>query len=342
MSEDSKNLLIINNISYGLTLSGSYKKVFFSPKFYSENQERFFKDLYHSFKCTNNLEWKDYIEDVDVSAVLCWDSDEEKKVFEEKMINYQNRLFEDIEFDFTDSFSNFRKKAEKKLPPSYSHAIYPQSDLVMKEIEYYFDEKKLAKSYFETRNGLVGRDFSTKFSAYLSCGALDVKYLYNRVKEFEKNHIKNKSTSWIIFELLWREFFYWHYQKLTTKYFSENGLKGSLDFSRFKDYEFDELRELPVHNFFYAALNELEETGYLSNRVRQIFASIWLNDLNLNWRSGAFLFERTLVDYDVYSNYGNWMYLAGVGGDPRGRRYFNVEKQLDMYDPDRVYMKKWL
>ena len=98
---------------------------------------------------------------------------------------------------------------------------------------------------------------------------------------------------------------------------------------------------LSPNNFFTAALTELVQTGYLSNRVRQIFASIWLNDLNLNWRSGAELFENYLVDYDVYSNYGNWMYLAGVGCDPRGRRYFKVEKQLNQYDPSFQYIKKW-
>jgi deoxyribodipyrimidine photo-lyase len=93
---------------------------------------------------------------------------------------------------------------------------------------------------------------------------------------------------------------------------------------------------------FHAAINELNETGFLSNRVRQIFASIWINDLKLPWMSGAKLFELNLIDYDVYSNYGNWMYLAGVGVDPRGKRYFNTDKQLAAYDPHGDYLKKWL
>ena len=68
--------------------------------------------------------------------------------------------------------------------------------------------------------------------------------------------------------------------------------------------------------------------------------SVWLNELKLNWRSGAKLFENYLIDYDVFSNYGNWMYLAGVGVDPRGKRYFDVEKQLSIYDPEGRYHKK--
>ena len=197
-------------------------------------------------------------------------------------------------------------------------------------------------SYFETRNGLLGVEYSTQFSPYLSCGALDVRYLYNCVKNYEQEYGENKSTYWIVFELLWREFFYWHYQKHKALYFSENGLKGSPDFTPPKNFGLDELRNIDAPSFFKACLNELEKTGFLSNRARQIFASIWLNDLNLPWRSGALLFEHLLIDYDVYSNYGNWMYLAGVGVDPRGKRYFNVKRQLDMYDPRREYEAYWL
>jgi deoxyribodipyrimidine photo-lyase len=72
-----------------------------------------------------------------------------------------------------------------------------------------------------------------------------------------------------------------------------------------------------------------------------MFASYWLNDLGLNWRAGADLFENHLIDYDVYSNYGNWMYLAGVGVDPRGKRYFNIDKQLSIYDPQGKYIKNF-
>jgi deoxyribodipyrimidine photo-lyase len=97
-----------------------------------------------------------------------------------------------------------------------------------------------------------------------------------------------------------------------------------------------------AHPFFHAALKELTSTGFLSNRARQMFASVWLNDLDLNWRSGAQLFEQHLIDYDVYSNFGNWMYLAGVGVDPRGRRYFDIDKQLHTYDPNGEYLNQFV
>ena len=90
------------------------------------------------------------------------------------------------------------------------------------------------------------------------------------------------------------------------------------------------------------AMKELLETGFLSNRMRQIFASEWINTYCLDWRDGANIFEMNLVDYDVFSNWGNWQYLAGVGHDPRGKRKFNLVKQLETYDPKREYFKKWL
>ena len=169
-----------------------------------------------------------------------------------------------------------------------------------------------------------------------------MKFLYNKVKDYEKLNGANKSTYWIIFELLWREFFYWLYQKHTTHFFSKNGIKGAYDFSNIS-HSFIDIEKLKQMGppFFRACVNELSQTGYLSNRARQIFASLWINDLKIDWRIGAKLFETYLIDYDVYSNYGNWMYLAGVGSDPRGKRYFNLEKQLKVYDPKGTYLKAW-
>ena len=80
----------------------------------------------------------------------------------------------------------------------------------------------------------------------------------------------------------------------------------------------------------------------MSNRGRQNVASYLINDLKLDWRYGAAYFEQQLIDYDVCSNWGNWAYLAGVGNDPRGNRYFNIEKQALDYDPDGLYIKTWL
>jgi len=90
------------------------------------------------------------------------------------------------------------------------------------------------------------------------------------------------------------------------------------------------------------SMQELNLTGFMSNRGRQNVASYLCNDLNEDWRYGAAYFEQQLIDYDVCSNWGNWAYLAGVGNDPRGNRVFNIEKQASEYDKNRKFRDRWL
>jgi deoxyribodipyrimidine photo-lyase len=340
-----KTLIIQNQFFLVPELQHEFSRLIFSPHSHSEGHRQFFERRFHELqKAAPAVEWKSGAKSEEADLILAWDAFEEKKRFGSRIHGHQNRLFSGAEastlpFPVPEGFTPFREKAERYLPPLFPDARLPVDTEVTQVLKSYFWEKRLASTYFETRNQLTGPDFSTKFSPYLSCGALDVKHLYNEVKRFEEAFGANKSTTWIIYELLWREYFYWHYQKHQSAYFSENGLKGPKDFSPVKAYSPTELRELKAHPFFHAALRELTSTGFLSNRARQMFASVWLNDLGLNWRSGARLFQEHLIDYDVYSNFGNWMYLAGVGVDPRGRRYFDIDKQLRTYDPNGDYLR---
>mgnify|MGYP001951331995 CR=1 FL=1 len=90
-----------------------------------------------------------------------------------------------------------------------------------------------------------------------------------------------------------------------------------------------------------ANMIELKETGWMSNRGRQNVASYFAKELLQDWRIGAAYFESMLLDYDVHSNYGNWMYVAGVGNDPRDRK-FNTKLQAKRYDENYKYRKLWL
>lgn len=339
------NILLQNNFSFLLDFDLSQVNVLFAPIYHSHNQRLFFETRFRELKkITQRITWIDELEEEDFDKAIAWDAMYEKRAFGQKLYSRQNRLFSSLPFTVTDGFTSFRDLSIKHLPNMFPEAIAPYDCEVQKELDYYFEEKKLPLSYLTTRNDLIGRDSSTRFSSFLSCGALDVRYLYNKVKAFELIHGVTKSSSWIIYELLWREFFYWHYQIHSREYFSKNGLKGELDFSSIPNLnvKFPNHLDTTIINFFMAARHELLTTGFMSNRARQIFASIWVNDLNLDWRDGARFFEENLIDYDVYSNYGNWMYLAGVGVDPRGERYFNVEKQLEIYDKERKYIKNWI
>jgi deoxyribodipyrimidine photo-lyase len=88
-------------------------------------------------------------------------------------------------------------------------------------------------------------------------------------------------------------------------------------------------------------MRELAATGYLSNRMRQNVASYLIHDLDCDWRAGAAWFEHCLIDFDVYSNQGNWLYLSGRGTDARANRRFNPVVQAQQYDPDGSYRRTW-
>ena len=117
-------------------------------------------------------------------------------------------------------------------------------------------------------------------------------------------------------------------QFIAQKLFLPGGITGTnpvyeFDAGRFAAWCAGETR-WPLIN---ACMKQLERTGYLSNRARQIAASVLINELELDWRAGAAWFERQLIDHDVATNWGNWQYIAGVGADPRGGRHFSIEKQ---------------
>jgi len=96
------------------------------------------------------------------------------------------------------------------------------------------------------------------------------------------------------------------------------------------------------HDWIDAGMRELAATGYLSNRMRQNVASYLIHDLGCDWRAGASWFEHCLIDFDVYSNQGNWLYLSGRGTDARANRRFNPDVQAEQYDPDGVYRRTWV
>lgn len=93
--------------------------------------------------------------------------------------------------------------------------------------------------------------------------------------------------------------------------------------------------------FVDANMRELDVTGYMSNRGCQNVASFLADWLRLDWRMGAASFEATLLDYDIYSNWGNWAYQVGIGNDSRDR-YFNVVKQAKRYDPEGEHIRRWV
>ena len=110
--------------------------------------------------------------------------------------------------------------------------------------------------------------------------------------------------------------------------------QAELLFQRWKDGQ-------TANRFINANMNELRQTGWMSNRGRQNVASYLIYDLGLDWRKGAQWFEQELIDYDPCSNYGNWLYISGYGSSTKESRYFNTTIQSTLYDPNGEYTEYW-
>ena len=214
----------------------------------------------------------------------------------------------------------------------------------IKRLEYYFFETKNLSIYKETRNGMVGANYSSKFSAWLAMGCISPRFIYQEIKKYEKEFGANDSTYWLVFELLWRDFFRFMFKKHQTKFFLYSGIKtDKVNSKSLNEKSLSQwINGKTTSDFINANMLELKLSGFMSNRGRQNVASYFCNELNMDWRFGAAYFEEQLIDYDVCSNWGNWAYLAGVGNDPRGHRYFNIEKQANDYDKNKAFRDLWL
>lgn len=199
----------------------------------------------------------------------------------------------------------------------------------------------LPHHYKATRNAVDGVDNSSKWSPWLATGALSARTAWAAIAAFEAEHGASPSTYWLGFELLWRDHFRWLHRKHGRRLYRARGLNGQTppphDPAAFARW----CRGETGQRFIDAGMRELAATGYMSNRMRQNVASYLIHDLGGDWRAGAAWFESCLIDHDVYSNQGNWLYLSGRGTDPRPQRRFNPELQARTHDPEGRYRRAW-
>lgn len=276
-------------------------------------------------------------------------------------------------YDFPSSFSKFRTLVEKsdisrpyphitqlpivselllKLPLPLIRAWEPKSvtstptfaggeQAAQRQLNHYFSTN-LPSHYKEVRNALDGWGNSTKFSPWLAQGNVSPRQIKMALNQYEDTNGINESTYWIYFELLWREYFHWYAAYHGKRLFLASGVSSHQTHGSFYSERFRKWCQgntpYPIVN---ACMKQLNQTGFMSNRGRQIVASCLVYEFGIDWRYGAAYFEERLIDYDVASNWGNWQYIAGVGADPRGGRRFNLEKQTEQYDPNHSFINKW-
>jgi deoxyribodipyrimidine photo-lyase len=309
-----------------------------------------------------------------------YEKDEELSITQIDVLSFWDSTLlniDDLDFDvidLPDTFTTFRKKVELKpitatlyeglsLPkpanlsninsyqlPNFDIKYRGSVDFLnhyticengaQKYVKDYFSDKK-ALEYKQTRNELMGNDFSTKFSVWLAHGLISARQIFTSLKNYEESNGANESTYWILFELLWRDYFRLLHFKYNRKLYFQFGLKNK-EINETSQDNISNLEEANTESsFINAGIRELQNSGFLSNRMRQILASFIIFEMKIDWRIGADFFQKYLIDFDIYSNQGNWIYIAGYGTDPRGGRRFNVEKQKNTYDIDNQYEMCW-
>ncbi len=210
----------------------------------------------------------------------------------------------------------------------------------LQRLDYYTFESELLTGYKFTRNRSLGKDYSSKLSPYLAVGCLSPRLIYWKVKEYEEKVKKNISTWWLVFEVVWRDFFYFQSLKHGNQIFKIEGIKHKKEAAKefVEDYELFErwANGQTGVPFVDAHMRELLQTGFMSNRGRVNCASFLTRNYKIDWRWGAAWFESHLLDYDTCSNWLNWNTQA------LDIYYTNPIWQGLKYDKKAEYIKNWI
>lgn len=203
-------------------------------------------------------------------------------------------------------------------------------------VKPYNISEKTITHYKNTRNFPGNTQGTTHLSPHLRFGTISIRQLV-------KIGLQTKDQTFLK-ELIWREFFMqilWHFPKTVTHSFKP---KYDRIEWRNNEEEFDAWKQGKTgYPFVDAGMRELNETGYMHNRVRMIVASFLCKHLLIDWRWGEAYFAEKLLDYEQSSNIGNWQWAAGSGVDAAPYfRIFNPTTQIEKFDKNMEYIQRWV
>lgn len=231
------------------------------------------------------------------------------------------------EFMTTDFFSNFQKN-------DFPFPTLGQIGFEETSIKVIPHKLKNLFNYHETRD-FPALDSTTHLSPHLRFGTVSIRKLVNWA--FHKNEV-------FLSELIWREFFMqilFNFPRVVSHNF-----KSAYDGIQWRNNEDDFKRwcsGTTGYPMVDAGIRELNETGYMHNRVRMVVASFLCKHLLIQWQWGEAYFAEKLLDFDLSANVGNWQWAAGTGCDAAPYfRVFNPEIQLKKFDEKGIYIRKWI
>jgi deoxyribodipyrimidine photo-lyase len=231
------------------------------------------------------------------------------------------------EYDAADKFSNFHKN-------NFTFPTLDQIGFEESTIKVIPHNLKSVSNYHETRD-FPALDSTTHLSPHLRFGTVSIRKLVNWA--VRKNDV-------FLSELIWREFFMqilFSFPKVVTHNFKSayDGIQWRNDEEDFKRW----CSGTTGYPMVDAGMRELNETGYMHNRVRMVVASFLCKHLLINWQWGEAYFAQKLLDFELSSNVGNWQWAAGTGCDAAPYfRVFNPEIQLQKFDEKGIYIRKWI
>jgi deoxyribodipyrimidine photo-lyase len=227
-------------------------------------------------------------------------------------------------------FTHFKKT--KPLPfPSLKQIGFEKMDVAFPERVI---RQSLIEKYDKQRNFPAIRG-TTRLGLHLRFGTVSIRKLAQLAEK--------KNEVWLN-ELIWRDFYHmilWHFPQVEQKAF-----KPAYDHIRWRnnEKEFEKWCEGQTgYPIVDAGMRELNTTGFMHNRVRMIVASFLTKHLLIDWRWGEAYFAKKLLDYDLAANNGGWQWAASSGCDAAPYfRLFNPQLQTEKFDPELVYVRKWV
>ena len=251
--------------------------------------------------------------------------------YKNKWLEKYNSMAPVQEYDATNNFSNFYRDAMNRVFtfPTLEQIGFEKSSI--KVIPY---NLKGVDNYHETRD-FPALDSTTHLSPHLRFGTVSIRKLVNWAAN--KNQV-------FLSELIWREFFMqilFSFPKVVTHNFKSayDGIQWRNDEEDFKRW----CSGTTGYPMVDAGMRELNETGYMHNRVRMVVASFLCKHLLINWQWGEAYFAEKLLDFELSANVGNWQWAAGTGCDAAPYfRVFNPEIQLKKFDEKGIYIRKWI
>jgi deoxyribodipyrimidine photo-lyase len=201
-------------------------------------------------------------------------------------------------------------------------------------------DESVVRSYDKTRDfpAIAG---TTRLSVHLRFGTVSIRELVRRAQTLNETWLN---------ELIWRDFYQqilWHFPHVADRAFKPAydaipWRNPATDSAAARDYEAWK-QGLTGYPIVDAGMRELNTTGYMHNRVRMVVASFLTKHLLLDWRLGERYFAEKLLDFDLAANNGGWQWAAGTGCDAAPYfRVFNPTSQTEKFDPDFVYIKRWV